>query len=188
VLATEETRALGQPAIDTEELLLGLMGEPDGLASRALHSLGVTAEAVREQVRSSLRAPLSVANDHTPPFTPAANKVLRLALRQAIDLGHNYVGTEHILLGIVREPDGGAAAILRSLGAELPRVFEAVTELVPGARGSSAGVGSTPGPAPAPPVAGDIGAILAALTRLETSIAALAERVEALERRGADAA
>jgi ATP-dependent Clp protease ATP-binding subunit ClpC len=138
VLAQEEARLLNHGFIGTEHLLLGLIREGDGIAARALAQLEISLEAVREMVEETigLSATLPVGS---PAFTPRAKKVLELSLREAIQLGHNYIGTEHMLLGLVREGEGVAAQVLVSLGADLMHVRETVVRLLandagPGAR------------------------------------------------------
>jgi diguanylate cyclase (GGDEF)-like protein len=130
VLAQEEARLLNHNFIDTEHLLLGLIREGEGVAAKALEQLGISLEAVREKVEETMGAP-STAAGGSPPFTPRAKKVLELSLREALQLGHNYIGTEHILLGLVREGEG-AARVLVDLGADLSRVREQVIQLLSG--------------------------------------------------------
>jgi len=125
VLAQEEARALGHNYIGTEHLLLGLFAVEDGLAARVLVSLGITAEDSRAQVvRIVGHGEGPVAGQI--PFTPRAKKVLELSMREALALGHNYIGTEHVLLGIAREGKGVAARILAAHGADAERVRETV--------------------------------------------------------------
>ncbi|MGB9112024.1 MAG: Clp protease N-terminal domain-containing protein [Acidimicrobiales bacterium] len=131
VLAQEEARLLGHSFIGTEHLLLGLVHDGDGIAARTLESLGITLEAVRAKVDETI-GPASSATAASPPFTPRAKKVLELSFREALQLGHNYIGTEHILLGLVREGEGVAAQVLQSLGADLPVVREAVISQLSG--------------------------------------------------------
>jgi ATP-dependent Clp protease ATP-binding subunit ClpC len=125
VLAQEEARALKHNYIGTEHLLLGLLREEEGIAARVLESLEVTVEEVRAQV-----ANIVGEGDEVPgaqiPFTPRAKNVLELALREALSLGHNHVGTEHVLLGLVREGEGVAARILLDLGVTAEAVRDAV--------------------------------------------------------------
>ena len=125
VLAQEEARSFEHGHIGTEHILLGLLRVEEGLAARALTTLGITLDAVREKV-----AQLVGNGDEAPhgqiPFTPRAKKVLELSLREALAVGHNYIGTEHILLGLVRENDGVAARILLELGADSQRVRDEV--------------------------------------------------------------
>ena len=118
VLAQEEARLLNHSFIGTEHILLGLIHEGEGVAAKALEPLGVTLEAVREKVEETIGL-AGTAPTGSPPFTPRAKKVLELSLREALQLGHNYIGTEHMLLGLVREGEGVAAQVLVSLGADL---------------------------------------------------------------------
>ncbi len=134
VLAQEEARLLNHSFIGTEHLLLGLIHEGEGLAAQALESLGISLESVREKVEETI-GPAGQAPTGSPPFTPRAKKVLELSLREALQLGHNYIGTEHILLGLVREGDGVAAQVLQSLGADLLRVRQQVIELLSAYKG-----------------------------------------------------
>ncbi len=148
VLAQEEARLLSHSFIGTEHILLGLIHEDDGVAATAIKSLDITLEAVREKVEQTI-GPAGSAPKGSPPFTPRAKKVLELSLREALQLGHNYIGTEHILLGLVREGEGVAAQVLVSLGADLPRVRQAVMGLI-GQPGPSITTSVT-GPAVIPP-------------------------------------
>ncbi len=134
VLAQEEARLLNHSFIGTEHILLGLIHEGEGLAAKALESLGISLEAVREKVEETI-GPAGSAPTGSPPFTPRAKKVLELSLREALQLGHNYIGTEHMLLGLVREGEGVAAQVLQSLGADLPRVRQQVIQLLSGYQG-----------------------------------------------------
>jgi ATP-dependent Clp protease ATP-binding subunit ClpC len=131
VLAQEEARRLNHNYLGTEHILLGLVGEGEGVAARALESLGISLEAVRQQVEEIIGQGQQAPSGHIP-FTPRAKKVLELASREALQLGHNYVGTEHILLGLVREGEGVAAQVLVKLGADLNRVRQQVIELLHG--------------------------------------------------------
>jgi ATP-dependent Clp protease ATP-binding subunit ClpA len=140
VLAQEEARLLNHDYIGTEHLLLGLIHEGEGVAALALESLGIRLEAVRSQVEEIIGQGQSAPTGHIP-FTPRAKKVLELSLRESQQLGHNYIGTEHILLGLVREGEGVAAQVLVKLGADLPRVRQQVIQLLSGyAGGKEAGV------------------------------------------------
>jgi len=130
VLAEEEARVLSHRAIGTEHILLGLIHE-GGLAASVLESLDISLQAVREKVDATLPASRN-APAGSLPFAPGANKVLELSLREATQLGHGYVGTEHILLGILREGECSAAQVLVSLGAELSQVRQQVIELTAG--------------------------------------------------------
>ena len=113
VLAQEEARMLNHNYIGTEHILLGLNHEGEGVASKALESLGISLESVREQVQEIIGQGQQAPSGHIP-FTPRAKKVLELSLREALQLGHNYIGTEHILLGLIREGEGVAAQVLVS--------------------------------------------------------------------------
>jgi prophage maintenance system killer protein len=127
--AQEEARLLGHDHIGTEHVLLGLIRQRDGIAAQALDACGVSLEPVRVQVEEIVgRGPGSPAG-HIP-FTPRAKKVLELSLREALQLGHNYIGTEHILLGLIREGEGVAAQVLVKLGADLRRLRRQVQERV----------------------------------------------------------
>ena len=131
VLAQEEARLLNHNFIGTEHILLGLIHEGEGVAAKALESLGISLEAVREKV-DELIGPATTPAAGSPPFTPRAKKVLELSLREALQLGHNYIGTEHMLLGLVREGEGVAARVLISLGADLSRVRQQVIQILSG--------------------------------------------------------
>ncbi len=131
VLAQEEARLLNHNFIGTEHILLGLIHEGEGVAAKALESLGISLEAVREKVEETI-GPAGTSTTGSPPFTPRAKKVLELSLREALQLGHNYIGTEHMLLGLVREGEGVAAQVLVSLGADLSRVRQQVIQLLSG--------------------------------------------------------
>ncbi len=111
MLAQEEARLLNHSFIGTEHILLGLIHEGEGVAAKALESLGVSLEAVREKVEETIGL-AGTAPTGSPPFTPRAKKVLELSLREALQLGHSYIGTEHMLLGLVREGEGVAAQVL----------------------------------------------------------------------------
>jgi ATP-dependent Clp protease ATP-binding subunit ClpC len=144
VLAQEEARLLNHNYIGTEHILLGLIHEGEGVAAKALESLGISLEAVRSQVEEIIGQGGSSPSGHIP-FTPRAKKVLELSLREALQLGHNYIGTEHILLGLIREGEGVAAQVLVKLGADLSRVRQQVIQLLSGYGGSGQGEGSEPG-------------------------------------------
>jgi ATP-dependent Clp protease ATP-binding subunit ClpC len=143
VLAQEEARLLNHSFIGTEHILLGLIHEGEGVAAKALDSLGITLEAVREKVEETIGMTGSPPSG-SPPFTPRAKKVLELSLREALQLGHSYIGTEHMLLGLVREGEGVAAQVLVSLGADLGKVRQQVIQMMSGYQGKEA-VGATPG-------------------------------------------
>ncbi|MEP6658910.1 MAG: Clp protease N-terminal domain-containing protein, partial [Acidimicrobiales bacterium] len=138
VLAQEEARLLNHNYIGTEHILLGLIHEGEGVAAKALESLGISLEAVRHQVEEIIGQGGSSPSGHIP-FTPRAKKVLELSLREALQLGHNYIGTEHILLGLIREGEGVAAQVLVKLGADLSRVRQQVIQLLSGYSGPQTG-------------------------------------------------
>ena len=129
VLAQEEARMLNHNYIGTEHILLALLHEGHGVAAKALESLGISLEAVRQQVEEIIGQGQQAPSGHIP-FTPRAKKVLELSLREALQLGHNYIGTEHILLGLIREGEGVAAQVLVRLGADLNRVRQQVIQLL----------------------------------------------------------
>jgi ATP-dependent Clp protease ATP-binding subunit ClpC len=131
VLAQEEARMLNHNYIGTEHILLGLIHEGEGVAAKALESLGISLEAVRSQVEEIIGQGQQAPSGHIP-FTPRAKKVLELSLREALQLGHNYIGTEHILLGLIREGEGVAAQVLVKLGADLNKVRQQVIQLLNG--------------------------------------------------------
>jgi ATP-dependent Clp protease ATP-binding subunit ClpC len=131
VLAQEEARMLNHNYIGTEHILLGLIHEGEGVAAKALESLGIALEGVRQQVEEIIGQGQQAPSGHIP-FTPRAKKVLELSLREALQLGHNYIGTEHILLGLIREGEGVAAQVLVKLGADLNRVRQQVLQLLSG--------------------------------------------------------
>ncbi|HTW97462.1 MAG TPA: ATP-dependent Clp protease ATP-binding subunit, partial [Acidimicrobiales bacterium] len=169
VLAQEEARLLNHSFIGTEHILLGLIHEGEGLAAKALESLGISLEAVREKVEETI-GPAGSAPTGSPPFTPRAKKVLELSLREALQLGHNYIGTEHMLLGLVREGEGVAAQVLQSLGADLPRVRQQVIQLLSGYQGrdtasATTGGSSTENPPAGSPVLDQFGRNLTQLAR-----------------------
>ena len=143
VLAQEEAKQLNHNYIGTEHILLGLIREGDGIAAKALAELSISIDNVREQVQEIIGQGQTAPTGHIP-FTPRAKKVLELSLREALQLGHNYIGTEHILLGLIREGEGVAAQVLVKLGADLTRVRQTVIQLLSGYQGKeSAVVGGT---------------------------------------------
>ncbi|HKH79485.1 MAG TPA: ATP-dependent Clp protease ATP-binding subunit [Solirubrobacteraceae bacterium] len=151
VLAQEEARTLKHNYIGTEHILLGLLREEEGLAARVLESLDITVERVRAQVVRIVGSGEEVTSGQIP-FTPRAKKVLELALREALSLGHNYIGTEHILLGLVRENEGVAARILLDFDADSEKIRNEVIRMLsgPGGRRQGAGAGAgSGGPSPA---------------------------------------
>ena len=144
VLAQEEARLLNHNYIGTEHILLGLIHEGEGVAARGLESLGINLEAVRNQVVEIIGQGSQAPSGHIP-FTPRAKKVLELSLREALQLGHNYIGTEHILLGLIREGEGVAAQVLQKLGAELHKVRQTVIQLLSGPQGEEGRSSGHPG-------------------------------------------
>jgi ATP-dependent Clp protease ATP-binding subunit ClpC len=168
VLAQEEARLLNHSYIGTEHILLGLIHEGEGVAAKALESLGISLEAVRNQVEEIIGQGGSSPSGHIP-FTPRAKKVLELSLREALQLGHNYIGTEHILLGLVREADSGAAQVLAGRGVNLDTARQEV------ARQLATGAGERPA-APTPSRVG----LLADIEALYNEIAMLAGEVARL--------
>ncbi len=141
VLAQEEARLLNHNYIGTEHVLLGLIHEGEGVAAKALEELGISLEAVRREVEEIIGEGASSPSGHIP-FTPRAKKVLELSLREALQLGHNYIGTEHILLGLIREGEGVAAQVLVRLGADLNRVRHQAIQLLSGYPGAATGAHS----------------------------------------------
>ncbi len=150
VLAQEEARMLNHNYIGTEHILLGLIHEGEGVAAKALESLGISLDAVRQQVEEIIGQGQQAPSGHIP-FTPRAKKVLELSLREALQLGHNYIGTEHILLGLIREGEGVAAQVLVKLGADLNKVRQQVIQLLNGYQGKEpAGTASEATPSTSP--------------------------------------
>ncbi|WP_344572633.1 Clp protease N-terminal domain-containing protein, partial [Winogradskya humida] len=143
VLAQEEARMLNHNYIGTEHILLGLIHEGEGVAAKALESLGISLEGVRQQVEEIIGQGQQAPSGHIP-FTPRAKKVLELSLREALQLGHNYIGTEHILLGLIREGEGVAAQVLVKLGADLNRVRQQVIQLLSGYQGKEPAASGEP--------------------------------------------
>jgi hypothetical protein len=139
VLAQEEARMLNHNYIGTEHILLGLIHEGEGVAAKAFESLNISLEVVRHQVEEIIGQGQATPTGHIP-FTPRAKKVLELSFREALQLGHNYIGTEHILLGLIREGEGVAAQVLQKLGADLNRVRQIVIQLLSGYTGLGEGV------------------------------------------------
>jgi ATP-dependent Clp protease ATP-binding subunit ClpC len=152
VLAQEEARLLNHNYVGTEHLLLGLAHEGQGVAATTLESLGIRLEALRSQVQEAIE--VIEQDERAPsghiPFTPRAKKVLELSLREAKQLGHDYIGTEHLLLGLVREGEGVAAQVLVKLGADLSRVRQQVIQLLSGYAGPEAAAEMRPVPMTVP--------------------------------------
>ncbi|MDK6927303.1 ATP-dependent Clp protease ATP-binding subunit [Actinotignum timonense] len=144
VLAQEEARNLKHNYLGTEHILLGLIREGEGVAAKALEALGVTLESVRTQVIDIIGEGQEPPSGHIP-FTPRAKKVIEFAMREGLQMGHSYIGTEHLLLGLTREADGVAAQVLIKLGADMPTVRNQVSQLISGFQGKEAvGVGGGP--------------------------------------------
>jgi ATP-dependent Clp protease ATP-binding subunit ClpC len=170
VLAQQEARSLDHNYIGTEHILLGLLHEGEGVAAKALESLGISLDAVRQQVEEIIGRGHQAPSGHIP-FTPRAKKVLELSLREALQLGHDYIGTEHILLGLLREGDGVAVQILVRLGADLNRVRQQVIQLLHGRQEK--------GPVSARSTAAELRLLPAVKARLE----AVEQRLAAVEQR-----
>jgi ATP-dependent Clp protease ATP-binding subunit ClpA len=165
VLAQEEARLLNHDYVGTEHLLLGMIAEGQGVAATALESLGIRLEAVRAQVEEVIGQGQQAPSGHIP-FTPRAKTVLELSLREAKQLGHDYIGTEHLLLGLVREGEGVAAQVLVKLGADLSRVRQQVIQLLSGyAGGREAAAEMRPVPVPVPEELREAGEQLAEVRR-----------------------
>src|SRR5712672_4215943 len=145
VLSQEEARLLNHNYIGTEHILLGLLGEPESIGGQVLASFGITRDGVRAEVVEKIGLGKSTPSGHIP-FTPRAKKTLELSLREALSIKHNYIGTEHILLGLIREGEGVAAQVLQKLGADLNRVRQTVIQLLSGYTGGKGE--QTPGGAP----------------------------------------
>jgi ATP-dependent Clp protease ATP-binding subunit ClpA len=160
VLAQEEARLLNHNYIGTEHLLLGLIHEGEALAARALRSLGINLDTVRQEVDEIIGRGGSPPSGHIP-FTPRAKKVLELSLREAMQLGHNHIGTEHILLGLLREGEGVACQVLVKLGANLPKVRARVYELLAGGAMEE----TTAERVPIPGVSSELRAVIAEASR-----------------------
>ncbi|WP_420176907.1 ATP-dependent Clp protease ATP-binding subunit [Luteococcus sp. OSA5] len=149
VLAQDEAKMLNHNYIGTEHILLGLIHEGEGVAAKALEQMGISLEAVRSEVEEIIGHGQTVPTGHIP-FTPRAKKVLELSLREALQMNHSYIGTEHILLGLVREGEGVAAQVLIKLGADLNRVRNTVLQLLSGGQGKEAATAGAPDVGPAP--------------------------------------
>jgi ATP-dependent Clp protease ATP-binding subunit ClpC len=172
VLAQEEARMLSHNYIGTEHILLGLAHEGEGVAAKALEGLGIHLEAVRQQVEQIIGKGQQAPSGHIP-FTPRAKKVLELSLRESLQLGHDYIGTEHILLGLIREGDGVAAQVLVRLGADLNRVRAEVIKLVHGGRGEEERV---VGPRPSPAIRDVF------FREVQSALRSIEQRLTAIER------
>jgi ATP-dependent Clp protease ATP-binding subunit ClpC len=178
VLAQEESRRLDHNYIGTEHILLGLIREGEGVGSKTMRSLEISLDAVREKVEEIIGHGKVAPSGHIP-FTPRSKKVLELALREAMDLGHNYIGSEHILLGLIREGEGVAAQVLKQLGATLPEVRERVMAVLRETPPEPAR-SEVPVERRAPP--GQLRDILRRLDALAAQLDTVASRLEAIER------
>jgi len=176
VLAQEEARPLNHGYVGTEHILLGLIREGEGVAAKALESLGISLAAVRQQVEEIIGQGQQAPTGEIP-FTPRAKKVLELALREARQLGHNYIGTEHILLGLIREGEGVAAQVLVRLGADLNRVRQQVIQLLHGYQGKEAEAAGVGPPGRAGPQDRRL------VSQLLDRVAAMESRLSAIEQR-----
>jgi predicted ArsR family transcriptional regulator len=178
VLAQEEARMLNHNYIGTEHILLGLIYEGEGVAAQVLESLGISLEAVRQQVEEIIGQGQRAPSGHIP-FTPRAKKVLKLSLREALQLGHSYISTEHILLGLLREGEGVAAQVLVRLGADLNGARQQVIELLHGYQGEA-----EPGLARAARRSGKAGlGKRKLLSQLRGRVSSVESRLSALEHR-----
>jgi ATP-dependent Clp protease ATP-binding subunit ClpC len=164
VLAQHEARTLGHDYIGTEHILLGLIDEGQGVATTALTSMGISLEEMRQAVRDTIGRGAQPPESGHIPFTPQAKKVLELSLRESMQLGHEYIGTEHILLALIRE-GGGAAQHLARAGVDLDRARQQVVELLYGHR--EAGSAAAPPPAAADELTGRLMSIVKRLDAIE---------------------
>jgi len=164
VLAQHEARTLGHDYIGTEHILLGLIDEGQGIATTALTSMGISLEDMRQAVQDTIGRGAQPPESRHIPFTPQAKKVLELSLRESMQLGHEYIGTEHILLALIRE-GGGAARLLAGAGVDLDRARQQVIELLHGHR--EAGLAAAPPPAAADELSGRLTSIVTRLNAIE---------------------
>jgi ATP-dependent Clp protease ATP-binding subunit ClpC len=169
VLAQEEARMLNHNYIGTEHILIGLIREDGGVAAKGLESLGISVDAVRQQVEDIVGMGEQAPSGHVP-FTPRAKKVLELSLREALQLGYDYIGTEHILLGLIREGDGVAAQVLVRLGADLNQVRQQVIQRLHGFQGEDENEPGSIGAAQRPGLLSRIDAIERRLSILEQRV------------------
>jgi hypothetical protein len=177
VLAQEEARARNHNYLGTEHILLAIIREGEGVAAKVLESLGISLDAVRQQVEGIIGQGQQAPPAHIP-FTPRAKKVLELSLREAVQLGHRYIGTEHLLLGLIREGDGVAAQVLVKLGAALDRVRQQVIHLLHGHQAEE--------PGQTPSAERELGPLPTAQARLEAieqQLAAIEQQLAAFEQR-----
>jgi ATP-dependent Clp protease ATP-binding subunit ClpC len=183
VLAQEEARLLSHHYIGTEHILLGLLHEGEGLAYRALDEVGIGLEVARAEVETVVGRGKSEPSGHIP-FTPRAKKTLELSLREALQLGHNYIGTEHILLGLIREGQGPAIEVLDRLGGGADRARQEVLRLVHSEPAPESGSGEEIGaPRPFTFERASTSEILARLVDLSTRLEAIDERLARIEDR-----
>jgi ATP-dependent Clp protease ATP-binding subunit ClpC len=175
VLAQEEARMLKHDYIGTEHILLGLIHEGDGVAAKALGAIGIPPQDVRSHLVEIMGRGQDPPHGHIP-FTPRAKKVLELSLREALQLGHNYIGAEHLLLGLIREGEGVGVQVLSRLGADLQQVRQQVEEqTMEGAEaafGRPLGAGAT-----------DLGPVVEGMDRIERKLDDVAERLSTIEHR-----
>ena len=178
-LAQDEARMLNHNYVGTEHLLLGLIGEGEGVAAQALESLGVGLETARQQVEEAVGEGQQAVPERIP-LTPRAKKVLELSLREALQLGHHYIGTEHILLGLIREGDGVAARVLAGLGADPNRVRQQVLQLLYGSQGGqpASGRGARQRP-PGRRQRGLLPEILGRVESIDSQLSAIGQRLSA---------
>jgi ATP-dependent Clp protease ATP-binding subunit ClpC len=150
VLASDEAEALGHGFIGTEHILLGMLREGEGLAAKALVALGASPDDLRRRVTATITPGPPLPAGTKPPFTPRAKKTLELALREALTMNHNYIGTEHLLLGLIAEGEGVGAQVLVAAGISMADVRAKVIELLSGFTTPAAGApGAEPAPTPA---------------------------------------
>ncbi len=177
VLAQDEARLLNHNYIGTEHILLGIVSLGEGTAAKTLESLGISIESVREVVQATVGVGKHSQSGHIP-FTPRAKKALELSLREALLLGHDYIGTEHILLGLVREGDGVAAQVLVRMGADLNRVREQVIQVLAEYQGQEPEVRTVRArPVPASLAAGRQQEILRMLADITARLSAVEEHL-----------
>jgi ATP-dependent Clp protease ATP-binding subunit ClpC len=177
VLAQDEARSLNHNYIGTEHILLGMLSEGEGVAAKALEELGIGLDAIRQQVVEIIGRGAQVPGGHIP-FTPRAKKVLELSLRESLQLGHEYIGTEHILLGLIREGEGVAAQVLTRLGATKDQVQHQVMQLLRESPSSERMPGGEPVYRSSARMAGSGAQLDEIMQRLDT----IAGRLSAIER------
>jgi ATP-dependent Clp protease ATP-binding subunit ClpC len=177
VLAQDEARDLGHDYIGTEHLLLGLLHDSSGTACHVLTRLKVTPDAVRERVGERVRPGDKTMRGHVP-FSPPAKKALELSLREALQLGHNHIGSGHLLLGLLREEDGTAAQVLGDLGVDLARARPLVGETADPTETQTAATVRPFGPSPFREIPGRLKGIEDRLRAIEARLAAIEDRLE----------